>query len=128
MKFHKDIALVGQGSKSVYNSVIVRDLYTKKKYGYRKLSIMKQENFRVSIHKIKYSLRILKSNMATPCGYCFKFHNGINCGKCTLIKDGLMCTWHQEWFDMRQARTKKQFAEAHKKWCKKLGLWQKGWK
>lgn len=96
--------------------------------GHRKLSLMKQENIRIAI-KNNASLSDLKAAIHQRCGYCFKYQDDSSCQSCPLVKKiGTICTEDIYWEKMKKVKTIKEFAAAHKSWCKKLGLWQEGWK
>jgi hypothetical protein len=111
--------------KPVYDCAKASQLFESRKYGYRKLSLMKQENIRVALKTNKFRLKVIKDAVKKECGYCFKF----DCDDCTLpINWTTSCIKIIEYSGVRDAKTKKDFALHHKNWCKKLGLWKKGWK
>ncbi len=128
MKLHKEII---SKYSPVYDVDIAEKLYKDGKYKHRKLSLMKQENIRFAIWDCA-SVASLTSVITDVCGYCLRFTNvsgSQECLNCTLGKRLLIaCCKLSEYTTMKNADTVEEFAKAHKKWCKKLGLWQKSWK
>ena len=125
MKFHKEIT----GINAVYDVEIADELFGTRRFCYRQLSLMKQENIRIVGTKKKVQLSSLQYAIDHFCGYCFNFRVGGECEKCPLFKRNKKdCADSVEYTKMRDSKTKKEFLEHHETWCKWLGLWQKGWK
>ncbi len=121
MKFHKEIT---SKEYPVYDENKAGYIYDKRKVGYRKLSLMKQENIRVALANPKIELITIKNAIRQECGYCFKFV----CLNCLLSKKQEHNGCSNNVKNMLRIKTKKEFAKRHKKWCKQIGLWKKEWK
>lgn len=106
--------------------------YYKKKGKHRFLSIMKQKNIRAAIAGGS-NLDYIKKALHSQCGYCFEYfgksHYGNPCAVCSLFKkvNHVKCINLKQWNEMVLSYSIKEFADAHKRWCKRLGLWQKDW-
>ena len=120
MEFHKEITNHdGSISDGIYNYELADSLFNSGKIGARKLSLMKQENIRLSIKK--NTLATLIWIVKRKCGYCFKYMD-IGCYTCPLSKKNkLDCDILDEFNLIKGAKTKKQFSNAHKAWCKNWG-------
>lgn len=124
MKLNKQIT---SESEKIYDEIVARKLYLSKEYGHRQLSLMKQENIRIAIKK-GISLSDLYDSSAEFCGYCFKYLDEgkiIRCRKCPFYKDGMNC---YNYSNLEKVTTIKKFADLHKRWCKKLKLWNNNWR
>ncbi len=122
MKFHKEITSI---EHPVYDVSEARELYDDMKISYRTLSLMKQENIRVALKNTKVSLKIISDALCQHCGYCFKFRC-LNCYTCPLDKKHKECCGN-DILKVTASRTKKEFAQRHKEWCKKISLWNEKW-
>jgi hypothetical protein len=121
MKWHKEITSKKNPVYSVYKAKCLR-----KTRRPRTLSRWKQENIRIAL-KRKMSLNEIHLAVGGWCGFCFDVEWN-NCHKCPLHKRvGKNCFALSEHGEIEDAETHEEFAKAHKAWCKKLGLWGKGW-
>ena len=123
MKYNKEIT---SKNEPIYDENSAEALYDNKKYSHRKLSMMKQENFRMAIKDKKITLITLIQHIKSACGYCFESNS--NCGDCILYRKlKNRCDETDEWNKMCDATRRKDFAEHHKAWCKRLGIWNDKW-
>ncbi len=120
MKLHKEIA---SKYNPVYDNLVAEYLFNDGKISYRRLSLMKQENIRVALTKPGISLETICWALNSSCGYCFEFE----CDSCPIHKKSIEAC-DGGIINITTSKTKKEFAERHKEWCEKIGLWEKGWK
>jgi len=108
----------------IYDVKKAEAMYKMGRIGYRKLSLMKQRNIKEAIESGKYRIIDILRNINKFCGYCFAYsHWHLDCLNCPIYnKLGVPCHSLKEWDQMERARTFKQLREAHKAWCKKIGL------
>ncbi len=125
MKLHKELTSIEQ---PVYDRDKSEDLFDSGKISYRKLSLMKQENIRVALGNPKITLEVICNALGKYCGYCFKFSRNGRCIGCLIYKKQGKHQCSGIIGHIGNSKDKKKFAEKHREWCEKIGLWKKEWR
>ena len=125
MNWHKEVTKPnGDEYDTIYCTKTALEFLRTSKHKALTVSRMKHENIRIAIIENKASLKVLKDVNGKLCGYCFKY----TCNVCPITeKCGTECCLLEECEAMRNAQSIEEFADAHKKWCKKIGVWVKSW-
>lgn len=113
----------------IYAIGIAIKLYDDKKFTYKQLSIMKQENIQEAIQDKKFSKRDILNIVCQRCGYCFKFRGmrSNDCTKCPCQAGNTSClnAEYTEFVNILEACgrfQRKKALTAHNKWLKSIGL------
>lgn len=120
-KFHKEIT---GPSTPIYSVDITSALLETGKYGYRKLSQMKQDNIRFALLSHEFLLEDIKTIFRAQCGFCFKFFCRVtDCRSCPIHKKLKRdCIDLPEYNRMVASESKEEFLKLHRSWCKKISL------
>lgn len=118
---------------TIYYTYAAESLYKDKKYTYKQLSIMKQENIQEAIQNKNYTKNDILDVINSKCGYCFGFYNHMNvprCKECPLMDKSTlkMDCMNKEYIIFRNILLKegrfqrKKALEAHKAWLRSLNF------
>lgn len=128
LKYHNEIRTRDpfHAGNWIYNPVKAQDLFGP--HNARQLSVMKQENIRTALNDTRATLDDIQRALSSHCGFCFQFYH-YKCVTCPASSAFSPCYELTEFKLMLKLKpdskqTRKQFADLHEKWCKRIGLWK----